>query len=126
MINVRRVLFPFLLSSLAGVLLGCSGGEPAPPAGDSASELLAEEAAGTEQEALDPTHTTLPRRLDALGNPTTFCTPLAMRDCTHYYKDARGQHCTPSYELCRLDGRNWLPCGEYYVDGDGKVVQVPQ
>lgn len=107
MINVPRALAPFLFSAVAVALFGCSGADQPDPAGDSATELLAAEAAGTAPGALDPTHTT---RAPLLTSP---CLPREARECRVYYQDARGQwHCPWSYQLCQPDGKGWAPCGE--------------
>jgi hypothetical protein len=123
MINVPRVLLPFLFSSLAVALFGCSGADPAPPAGDSASELLAEQAAGTQQETVDPTHTTRTAAVDELGNPMTVCTPREARECRWYYKDGSGHvQCPMSYQLCDVDGSGWKECGLFLLDQSGNII----
>ncbi len=126
MINVPRALVPFLfpcMSCVAAALVGCSGAAEPPAAGDSATELLAQEAAGTEPGTLDPTHTTRAPLVDEFGNPKSFCEPGAARECRWYFKDSSGQqHCPMSYQLCQLDGKDWAPCGEYTFDQSGNIV----
>jgi hypothetical protein len=122
MINVPRALLPFLFSSFAVALFGC-GAEPAPPAGDSASELLAQQAAGTQQETVDPTHTTRTAAVDELGNPMTVCTPREARECRWYYKDGSGHvQCPMSYQLCDVDGSGWKECGLFLLDQSGNII----
>ncbi|MBX3187054.1 MAG: hypothetical protein KF819_08570 [Labilithrix sp.] len=52
------------------------------------------------------------------------CTPGAARECRLYYRTPSGDpQCPTSYQLCRADGREWLPCGQYVVGADGMPVR---
>lgn len=125
MVNVPRFLVPVLFSSMAAALFGCSGADQPPPAGDSSAELLAEEAAGTEPGALDPTHTIRQTPVDEFGHPKSVCKPREARECRWYYKDSRGQqHCPMSYQLCQLDGKDWTACGKFVLDQSGNIVPL--
>jgi hypothetical protein len=51
------------------------------------------------------------------------CEPGSSRECRLYYTDHTGQaQCPMSFALCREDGSDWLPCGEYFMDEDGRPV----
>ena len=94
-------------------LVGCSGSDRPEAAGDSASELLAAEAAGIapEEAAIDQSSTTV------------ACKPREARWCRWYLKDSSGrQQCPWSFQLCRPDGAGWTPCGLYVVDASGNIV----
>jgi hypothetical protein len=114
MIDATRALVPFLVACLALGLVGCAASDHPEVAGDSASELLAEEAAGTAHEAAS---------VDESVTPSSVCTPREARWCRWYLKDSSGRlECPWSFQLCRLDGGGWTPCGLYVVDPSGNIV----
>ncbi len=116
--NAKRTrwLLPLLLCSLTAALVGCSGNGPLPTAGDSATQLLAHEAAGEQPETVEPTHTT--------HDPSIpLCTPRSVQECRLHYTDRSGQaQCPMSFQICELDGKAWTACGEFLLDQTGNII----
>jgi hypothetical protein len=116
MTNVTRMLLPLLFCSLTAALAGCGGSGPLPTAGDSATELVAQETAGEQLETVDPTHTTRDPSIPV-------CMPRSVQECRWYYKDGAGHtQCPMSYQICELDGHGWTACGEFLLDQTGNII----
>jgi hypothetical protein len=108
-------------------LFGCASEAHPDAQGDTASALdtsaAAEAAAMTRP---DPAHITPETPAGEPGAVKTTCKPREVRDCRFHYTDASGQRqCPMSFQICQVDGKDWLPCGLYRFDADGNPQKTP-
>lgn len=122
MSNVSRKPVSTAWGFAGAALLACvacgSSGHPTDTA-ETSSELAADE------DEVDATYATRAPSVGEPGIPRRTCEPRSARECHYYYTDDSGQRqCPLSYQLCKADGSDWLPCGEYRVGESGDPERV--
>lgn len=113
--NVPGPVISRLRAAVVTALLACaacgSSDRPSTTA-DTSSELITGE--------VDPIYAPSPPAAGEPGRPVQTCSPRSARECRWYYVDPSGQpQCPMSYQLCKVDGSDWLPCGEYRIGESG-------
>jgi hypothetical protein len=116
----RAVIVAARSIAFAPLLASAACGSPDRPSGtaETGSEIRS-----------DDVDTSAAGGTSAIGEPgmgARACTPRALRECHLYFTDDFGNHhCPLSYQICALDGADWLPCGEYRVGPGGDPVPSP-
>lgn len=113
--NVPGPVISLLRVAAVTALLACvacgSSDRPSSTA-DTSSELVAGE--------VDPIYAPTAPASGEPGQTAQKCSPRSARECRWYYTDESGQRqCPMSYQLCKVDGSDWLPCGEYRIGESG-------
>lgn len=118
---VRRaqILAPWALVLALASSVGCASADR--------PTSTAETGGDPGDEALDPTDVAASPLTGEPGMPRRICTPRAARECRYYYTDESGQRqCPMSYQLCKADGTDWLPCGEYELGATGEPERIAE
>ena len=114
--KVDRLLTWAAVVALASALAACAD-EDRPPASESAPISSVQLGGSADVAASDDDAGT-----DVTAGP---CEPRSHRDCKMYYRDESGElHCPTSFQLCDVDGTEWLPCGAYTLDENGDPQPV--